>query len=88
MQTDSTFAVIFFTRNTRKNSGNLSIYARITINGKRTEISLKRNVPVNHWDVSKGRARRQCPKPPKTEQLFRPGLWTDTGGPYAIAPRT
>lgn len=57
MQTDSTFAVIFFTRNTRKNSGNLSIYARITINGKRTEISLKRSVPVNHWDVSKGRAR-------------------------------
>ena len=57
MQTDSTFAVLFFTRNTRKNSGTLSIYARITVNGKRTEISLKRSVPVNHWDVSKGRAR-------------------------------
>lgn len=57
MQTDSTFAVLFFTRNTRKNSGNLSIYARITVNGQRTEISLKRSVPVDHWDVSKGRAK-------------------------------
>lgn len=57
MQTDSTFAVLFFTRNTRKNSGNLSIYARITVNGQRTEISLKRSVPVNYWDASKGRAR-------------------------------
>ncbi|WP_438712333.1 site-specific integrase [Aquimarina muelleri] len=57
MQTDSTFAVLFFTRNTRKNSGNLSIYARITVNGQRTEISLKRSVPVNHWDISKGRAK-------------------------------
>ncbi|MCK0157666.1 site-specific integrase [Cellulophaga sp. F20128] len=57
MQTDNTFSVLFFTRNTRKNSENLSIYARITVNGQRTEISLKRSVPVNHWDASKGRAR-------------------------------
>jgi hypothetical protein len=33
----------------------LTIYARITVNGKRAEISLKRYVSVNEWDENKGR---------------------------------
>jgi len=57
MQTNSTFSIIFFTRKSRSNSRKLSIYARITINGKRSEISLKRTISVCNWDNSKGRAR-------------------------------
>jgi len=57
MQTINTFTVIFFTRKSRNNSQKLAIYARITVNGKRVEISLKRSISVCNWDSSKGRAR-------------------------------
>ncbi len=57
MQTNNTFTVIFFTRKSRSNAQKLSIYARITVDGKRSEISLKRSVSVYNWDSSKGRAR-------------------------------
>lgn len=51
----TTFSVFFFVRNTNDDTSKLSVYARITVDGKRTELSLKRTVPVNHWDTSKGR---------------------------------
>jgi len=57
MRSDRTLAVIFFTRNNRKDLTKLAIYARITVNGRRTEISLKRYISENDWDTSKGRAR-------------------------------
>ena len=57
MQNNNTFAIIFFTRKSRSNSNLLNIYCRITVNGKRAEISLKRSVSVNNWDVSKSKAR-------------------------------
>jgi integrase len=57
MQTNNTFALIFFTRKSRSNSKKLAIYARITVNGNRSEISLKRSMSVCNWDSSKGKAR-------------------------------
>ena len=57
MQTNNTFTVIFFTRKSRSNLQKLSVYSRITVDGKRSEISLKRSVSVCNWDSSKGRAR-------------------------------
>jgi len=57
MQTNNTLTVIFFTRKSRSNTQKLSIYSRITVDGKRSEISLKRSISVCNWDSSKGRAR-------------------------------
>ncbi|MEP5238442.1 MAG: Arm DNA-binding domain-containing protein, partial [Flavobacteriaceae bacterium] len=35
-----------------KKKGDLApIYARITVNGKRAEISLKRTISVTYWDT-------------------------------------
>ncbi|MDP5157101.1 MAG: site-specific integrase [Flaviramulus sp.] len=62
MQTNSTFSIIFFTRKSRTNPSKLSIYARITVNGKRSEISLKRNVLVNDWDNNKAKCRGNTTK--------------------------
>ena len=53
----TTFAVLFFTRKLKKNSEELSIYARITVNGKCSELSLKRKTLVNEWDATKGRLK-------------------------------
>ncbi|WP_189603866.1 Arm DNA-binding domain-containing protein [Salinimicrobium marinum] len=40
----------FFTRKLNRNSKDLSIYVRITVNGKCSEMSLKRKTPVNEWE--------------------------------------
>lgn len=57
MQTNTTFSVIFFTRKSRSVANQLSIYVRITVNGKRSEISLKRHVLPKEWDTGKNRGR-------------------------------
>ncbi|MCF8714996.1 site-specific integrase [Joostella atrarenae] len=62
MKTKHTFTMIFFTRKSRSNPKQLSIYVRITINGKRAEISLKRVVPVKDWDSQKRRGRGSLQK--------------------------
>ncbi|MDT0644992.1 site-specific integrase [Zunongwangia sp. F363] len=58
----TTFSVLFFTRKLNKNSNELSIYARITVNGKCSEMSLKRKTSVNEWDNSKGRLKGTTPR--------------------------
>ncbi len=55
MRNNSTLAVLIFTRDITYNPEKLTIYARITVDGRRAEISLKRYTSVNVWDVSKGR---------------------------------
>ena len=61
MRTDSTLAVFFFTRKKRNNPDKLDIYIRITVNQRRAEISLKRDIPVCNWDVLRGRANGNTP---------------------------
>lgn len=58
----TTFSVLFFVRKHHDKNKKLFIYARVTVDGKRSEISLKRSIPVNQWDASKGRARGTAPK--------------------------
>ncbi len=57
MQTSNTFSVVLFTRKSRSKQQELFIYARITVNGKRSEISLKRHVQQKEWDASKNKGR-------------------------------
>jgi len=58
----TTFSVLFFTRKLNRNKKELSIYARITVNGKCAEMSLKRKTSVNEWDSSKGRLKGTSPR--------------------------
>ncbi|QED39066.1 site-specific integrase [Antarcticibacterium arcticum] len=58
----TTFSILFFTRKVNRNSQNLSIYARITVNGKCSEMSLQRKTLVNEWDSSKGRLKGTTPR--------------------------
>lgn len=46
----TTFSVLFFVRKNRGDPSKFLIYARITVDEKRAEISLKRSIPVNKWD--------------------------------------
>lgn len=51
--TFSSLSILFWVNKNRTNAkGEVPIYARVTVNGKRSEISLQRSVPAEYWDQS------------------------------------
>jgi site-specific recombinase XerD len=51
MITNDSFTILFFTRKERiNNQGEIPIYCRITVNGQRAEISLKKYILPKLWD--------------------------------------
>lgn len=61
MQTSKTFSIHFWLNTAKKKNGIAPVYARITVNGKRAEISLKRYRSVTSWDSKTKRARPRTP---------------------------
>ncbi len=57
MKTSSTFSILFWADFSRVKDNQASLYARITVNGKRATISLKRKVLISDWDAHKNRVR-------------------------------
>lgn len=57
MRTSSTFSVLFWIYNTRAVENQADIYARITINGKRVNLSLKQKVDINSWDAKRQKVK-------------------------------
>jgi site-specific recombinase XerD len=57
MKTTTSFGVTFFTRLNSKKTDNALVFVRITVNGKRSEISLKRNISQKLWDKNKSKAK-------------------------------
>src|SRR5690554_1156414 len=56
MQT--TFSILFYPRgNDIDRNGNAPIYARITVNGKRSEFSIKRKVLLEKWNSDAGKIK-------------------------------
>jgi integrase/recombinase XerD len=57
MTSSQTFSILFWVNNSRAKEGLAEIYARIVVNGRRANISLKTKINPEHWDKSKGRLR-------------------------------
>ncbi|MCG2459451.1 site-specific integrase [Flavobacteriaceae bacterium F89] len=58
MRTSSTFSILFWIYTQRADKNNRSnIYARITVNGKKVNISLKQKVDIDSWDSKRQKAR-------------------------------
>lgn len=57
MNNPNTFGVHFTIRKNRPLNGKYPIYARITVNGKRSEIGLKTYIHPNDWNSAKGLAK-------------------------------
>lgn len=54
----ATFSILFFIKKSRLlKNGNAPIYMRVTVNGKRSEISIKRSVLPMLWDASRNKAK-------------------------------
>lgn len=54
MKTTQTFSILIWANNARKNHEGISLFARITVDGKRAEISLKKKVNPEKWDPKLG----------------------------------
>lgn len=56
MRTLSTFSILFWVYGKRAVNNKANIYVRVTLNGKRVNISLKRKINVSTWDEKLQRA--------------------------------
>lgn len=50
MKTNQTFSILFWINTARAKEDQAELYARISVNGKRVNLSLKEKVPVSQWD--------------------------------------
>lgn len=57
MKTSSSFSILFWVNLSRTKNGKASLYARITVNGKRAAISLNRKVLITDWDSDRNREK-------------------------------
>jgi len=57
MQNRSTFSLLFWANTSRIQNDEVPVYVRITVNGKRVNISLQRKIPVSDWDSNQGKAK-------------------------------
>jgi len=55
MRTSRTFKILFWQNTAKKNGAHAPIYARVTVNGKRSEISLGQSCPIAFWDTKMSR---------------------------------
>jgi site-specific recombinase XerD len=57
MKTAQTFTILFWINKSRSSKNLAELYARVTINGKRTNIGLKRKVHIDLWDNKNKKAK-------------------------------
>ncbi len=53
----NTFGIVFYIKKQKSKKGKAPIYARITVDGKRVEISIKKNIEIDSWNFGKGLAK-------------------------------
>lgn len=57
MRSTNTFSILFWADQKNAKNNEALVYARITVNQKRANISLKRRVPIKIWDSKKNRSK-------------------------------
>ncbi|MBU2994821.1 site-specific integrase [Cellulophaga baltica] len=57
MKTLHTFSILFWLKQANAQNGKAPLYARITVNGKRAELSLKQKLLISDWDSKKNRLK-------------------------------
>ncbi|MDT0676457.1 site-specific integrase [Autumnicola musiva] len=70
MRTQSTFSVLFWIYSKRAKENQTAIYARISINGRKLNISLKRKVDIDLWDPKKQKLMGKSPYAKELNQFL------------------
>lgn len=71
MKTNQTFSILFWLYKSRIHNGQAPIYCRITIDGKRTQFSLRRKIEPENWSKEIERAKG------KTEEIRALNIYLD-----------
>jgi integrase/recombinase XerD len=61
MKTTKTFTVLIWINASRAKNNQAELFARITVNQKRANFSLKRKIDINYWDKSKNQVKGSYP---------------------------
>lgn len=61
MRATNTFGIQFIVRSNKAKNGMVLVYARISVDGRRIEVSLKKSIDPNDWDALKGKAKGSRP---------------------------
>ncbi|NAY91367.1 tyrosine-type recombinase/integrase [Muricauda sp. JGD-17] len=70
MRSNSTFSILFWLYSSRSKNGKAPIYARISVNGKKLSISLKRRIQIDEWDSTKQRVKNSSIHAKSTNQYL------------------
>lgn len=54
MKTTQTFSILIWANKSKASNNEAPLFARITVDGKRAEISLKKKIDISKWDSAKG----------------------------------
>jgi len=57
MKTSTTFSILIWINASRAKNNEAELYARITVNQKRANISLKRKINIKSWDKTKSKLK-------------------------------
>ncbi len=57
MRTQNTFSTLFLVQKSKVINNEVLLYARVTVNGKRADISLKKKILLPLWDSKKKKAK-------------------------------
>jgi|GEM_PF-437291 integrase/recombinase XerD len=57
MQVKNTFSILFWINKSKVKNGEAPIWARVTVDGARVEISIKRSINPENWNSEKGQAK-------------------------------
>ncbi|UMB55331.1 site-specific integrase [Lutibacter sp. A64] len=70
MKTSTTFSILIWINASRAKNNEADLFARITVNQKRANISLKRKVNIKSWDKSKSRLKGNSANARKENQYI------------------
>lgn len=57
MRTQNTFSTLFLIQKSKAINNEALLYARVTVNGKRVDISLKKKISISIWDNKKKKVK-------------------------------
>lgn len=57
MKKQNTFGIVFYLRKYKEKDGKAPLYVRITVDKRRSDIALKRKIPLKNWNEAKGKAK-------------------------------
>ena len=70
MRTSTTFSILFWIYTKRAKNNQTGVYVRISVNGKKVNISLKQKVDVDKWDAKRQKMKGNCAKANELNQYL------------------